>query len=341
MRVTQVLVKFELLNNEAQNACTFSSSGNKPFGDLSRLNEQEKPQYPFMTLELNEGILDGSLLEFNASEQKTTAFMSTSVSGENCKFQNVWVEGTLDKPYKFIGITLDFGLYYPKKVTVEYYQKNIKLNHKTIDNIDNTWVYVDMRANDIDKVRVVFDESWAPFEYAWLQEFLFGNVIEWTTNDVISGKLQEETDIISKVIPNDTFSLVIYSKRDEFNVINPTGAYAYLLPNQRFKIREFVHDLDHDTGNVKSTREINLGSFYLDSWESMFNKQIKFNLVSPLAQLDKTKYKKSPMYKGTSADNAYDALKAVFSDCEYDNYLLDEELKNVFLTGYIPVCTHK
>ncbi len=110
-----------------------------------------------MTLELNQGILNGELKHFNITEQNNLTFMSTSVSDENCKFNNVWVQGKLNNKYKFIGLTLDFGIYYPKRITVEYYQNNIKMLHKTIDEIDNTWIYVDMKANDIYNLKVIFE----------------------------------------------------------------------------------------------------------------------------------------------------------------------------------------
>ena len=44
--------------------------------------------------------------------------------------------------------------------------------------IDNSWIYCALHGKEINKVKVNFDESWAPFQYANLQEFIFGNVIE-------------------------------------------------------------------------------------------------------------------------------------------------------------------
>ena len=90
---------------------------------------------------------------------------------------------------------------------------------------------------------------------------MFGNILEWTTDDIISGNLQEETDIISKVIPNDTLPLTIYSKTDDFNVLNPKGSYSYLLPNQRFKVKQTIYNLDSETQKIISLNEINLGFF--------------------------------------------------------------------------------
>ena len=343
MRVTDAKINFELINITAQNECTFSSSTAKNFSNLSLLNIQNKLQKPFMTLEQNQGILDGNLRNFTSSEQTNIAFFSDNVSDSDCLFSNVYVTATLGNSYNFIGVTLDFGKFYPKKVTVEYYKNNIKMSQKTIDEIDNSKIFFNMRALAIDKVKVVFEESWTPYQYANLQEFLLGSVIEWTSNDIVNSNLQEETDIISKVIPNDTLSLTIYSKDEDFNVINPRNAYSYLLPNQKLTVTEIVYTLDDITGEILDTQEISMGQFYLDTWESINSTQVKFNLVSPLAQLDKTQFKNSNMYDGTanSSNSAYTVLQNIFSDIGWTDYDIDNSLQNIYLKGYIPVCTHK
>ena len=149
MRVTDTVINFELINVEAQNNCVFSCSGNKSFGNLNLLNVQTKRQNTFMNFELNQAILNGSLVDFSTDEQTNIAFFSQTVSDENCMFDNIWVQGDLLQRYNFVGITLDFGESYPKKVTVEYYQDNLRVLHKTIDEIDNSWIYCDMHGKEI------------------------------------------------------------------------------------------------------------------------------------------------------------------------------------------------
>ena len=341
MRVTDTIVNFELINNDAQNSAIFSSSGNKNFGNLELSNIQTKKQTPFMDFELNQSILDGSLTDFCQKEQTNIAFFSNQVSDENCKFQSVWVQANLSQRQNFIGITLDFGEFFPKKVTVEYFKDNLRMLHKTIDEIDNSWIYFNLHGKEINKVKVNFDESWAPFQYANLQEFIFGNVIEWTSDDIISANFQEETDIISKVLPNNTLNLVIYSKDDDFNVLNPRSSYEYLLPGQKFKIKGKIYEIDDESREIQVQKDFQVGEFFLDSWESLYNKQVMFNLISPLAALDKTKFKKSRMYTGQRFDNAYQILEEIFLDANFANYQLDESLRNAYISGYIPVCSHK
>ena len=316
MRVTETRINFELINIEAQNNCTFTSSGAKNFSNLSLLNIQSKIQKPFVTLELNQGVLNGSLRNFKSNEQRNIGFFSNNTSNGNCKFTDVWAKASLGNQYNFIGVTLDFGEFYPKKVTVEYYKNNVKMASKTIDEIDETWAFFNLKAINIDEVKVIFEESWAPYQYANLQELLLGDIIEWTTEHIVNSNLQEETDIISKVIPNDTLSLTIYSKDEDFNILNPKNSYGYLLPNQKLTVTEIIREIDEETKQEIERQEISMGQFYLDKWESINRTQIKFNLVSPLAQLDKTQFKKSNMYTGTATSaTAFTQFTFLFCCC--------------------------
>ncbi len=168
---------------------------------------------------------------------------------------------------------------------------------------------------------------------------MFGNIIDFDNADIISANFQEETDAISKVLPNDTISLTVFSNDDDFNVLKPRGVFAFLQTDQRFQIFETVMD----TKNMP-TKKYFLGNFYLDTWKSEGNQKITFNLVSPLGLLDKSQFKKSRMYSGLQSDNAKSVLEEIFHDAGWhtkNDVDIDSSLEKIYLTGYIPVCTHK
>lgn len=340
MRVTNTFATFELLNLVAQESAVFSSSGNRSFCNLDLLGTMYKKTPDFGTFELNKGqFLDSNFSHLNPSEIDYLAFLSNSSSDENCEYNNVWIQADLDIPRNFIGVTLDFGNWFPKKIRLDFYKENIQASSVQIDDIDETWVYADSPGGMIDRVRITFLESYFPYELAYLQEFLFGNIIDFESKDIISANFQEETDIISKVLPNDTISITVFSSDDYFNVLRPGGAFAYLQTDQKFQVFETVTDTE-----TNETTEYFMGNFYLDTWQTETNKRIKFNLVSPLGLLDKTQFKKSRMYAGnTHTDNAKQVLTDIFTDAgrKTDEFEIDDSLSNIYLTGYIPVCTHK
>ena len=90
MRITDTIVNFELINNDAQNSAIFSSSGNKNFGNLELLNIQTKKQTPFMDFELNQSILDGSLTNFYQEEQTNIALFKKSRMYTGQGFDNAY-----------------------------------------------------------------------------------------------------------------------------------------------------------------------------------------------------------------------------------------------------------
>lgn len=338
MRVTNTFATFELLNLVAQKNAVFSSSSNRNFCDLSSLSTMHKAPIDFGTFELNKWqFLDENFTHLDPIKVNDLAFVSTTTSDENCKYSNIWVQADLHIPQNFIGITLDFGKRFPKKIQVDFYKENILVESKQIDNINETWIYRDSPGGTIDRIKVAFLESYFPFELAYLQEFLFGNIIDFETKDIIAASFQEETDVISKVLPNDTISLTVFSDNDYFSVLRPGGAFAHLQTDQRFQVFETLKD----TQKGEFTKYF-LGNFYLDTWQSEANQRIKFNLISPLGLLDKTQFKKSRMYLGSANDNAKKVLKEIIMDAGWEeNFQIDDSLEGIYLTGYIPVCTHK
>lgn len=340
MRVTSTHATFDLLNLAAQETVTFSSSENRSFCNLELLNVMHKIVPNFGTFELNTGqFLCGEFGHLDPQKIDSLAFLSTTASDENCKYKNIWVQADLSTPQDFIGVTLDFGEWHPKKIRVQFFKNKVEVGSSTIDNIEKNWAYVPAPGNGIDTIKLTFLESRFPFELARLQEFLLGNIIDFENDEIISANFQEETDAISKVLPNDTLTLTVFSNSDDFNVLKPRGAFAFLQTDQRFQVFETIIDTENDT-----TEEHFLGDFYLDTWKSETNQKITFNLVSPLGLLDKSQFKKSRMYSGLQSDNAKAVLEEIFYDAGWhmkNNIEIDSSLEDIYLMGYIPVCTHK
>ncbi len=66
MPETKVMVEMDLTENGIVSDSTPSSTNNSTFADISKINEEHTPYSPFMTLEHNICILDGSLDVFDS-----------------------------------------------------------------------------------------------------------------------------------------------------------------------------------------------------------------------------------------------------------------------------------
>ena len=327
MLITTPYVRFEMMTSSQE--FNFSSSGNQPFANISRLRVENKEDKDFISLELNKSVLNYTL--DNADNLNNLAFVSNTLSDNNCQFNNVYVLAQSNDPKSFLALSLDFGVNFPKKVRVVYESSDPQNNRETtIDNIDDRYVFVNIRAQSVNRVYVYFLESWAPFGFAYLQKTDFGVVYEWSKDDIIDLIVNEETPYFCTTLPIDTAKLTVYLTSDQFDMLNNDNILNYVSQDQKFKISEEIEDTE--TGEVKT---VNFGTYYLDDLKNESEHKVTFNLSTILSKLDKKDFRISDMYG--IGNSSYDVILSIFTEAGFSNYVeIDESLKNEYLKGYIP-----
>lgn len=327
MLITTPYVRFEMVTSSQE--FNFSSSGNQPFANMSRLRVEDKEDKDFISLELNKSVLNYTL--DNADNLNNLAFVSNTLSDNNCQFNNVYVLAQSNDPKSFLALSLDFGVNFPKKVRVVYESSDPQNNRETtIDNIDDRYVFVNIRAQSVNRVYVYFLESWAPFGFAYLQKTDFGVVYEWSKDDIIDLIVNEETPYFCTTLPIDTAKLTVYLTSDQFDMLNNDNILNYVSQDQKFKISEEIEDTE--TGEVKT---VNFGTYYLDDLKNESEHKVTFNLSTILSKLDKKDFRISDMYG--IGNSSYDVILSIFTEAGFSNYVeIDESLKNEYLKGYIP-----
>lgn len=327
MLITTPYVRFEMVTSSQE--FNFSSSGNQPFANISRLRVEDKEDKDFISLELNKSVLNYTL--DNADNLNNLAFVSNTLSDNNCQFNNVYVLAQSNDPKSFLALSLDFGVNFPKKVRVVYESSDPQNNRETtIDNIDDRYVFVNIRAQSVNRVYVYFLESWAPFGFAYLQKTDFGVVYEWSKDDIIDLIVNEETPYFCTTLPIDTAKLTVYLTSDQFDMLNNDNILNYVSQDQKFKISEEIEDTE--TGEVKT---VNFGTYYLDDLKNESEHKVTFNLSTILSKLDKKDFRISDMYG--IGNSSYDVILSIFTEAGFSNYVeIDESLKNEYLKGYIP-----
>ena len=328
MLITTPYVRFEMVTPSQE--FNFTSSGNQSFADISLLKVEDKEDKDFISLELNKSVLNYTL--DNADNLNNLAFVSSALSDNNCQFNNVYVLAQSNEPKNFCALSLDFGMNFPKKIRVVYESSDSGNNRETIiDNIDDRYVIVNMRAQSVTRIYIYFLESFAPFEFAYLQKADFGVIYKWSKDDIIDLIVNEETPYFCTTLPVDTARLTVYIPNDQFDMINSNNVLDYVNKYQKFKISEKIEDTE--TGEVKT---INFGTYYLDELKNESEHKVTFNLSTILSKLDKNDFRTSDMYGiGNSSYNVVlDILMA--ADISPNDVEIDESLKNEYLRGYIP-----
>ena len=329
MPKTKVMVEMDLTDVNIVGDSTSSAINNSTFADISKINEEHTPYSPFMTLEHNICILDGSLEVFD-SENLDLSYFSSTLSDDDC-ISNDKITIDFGESHSIAGVGLDFGTdSFPDKVTLTYFYENKILDAN--DFYPNNQKYTEKYGCEgFNKIEIEMSTTKFPRMFTRLQSIEYGFKYSWQGENIISCQVNEEVNPVSSKVPINTCSVTIYDKSNEFNILNPQGVYKYLQTKQKFNIYSVVNDTQRQ-----------MGVYFLDTWDGNKPYEITFNLISPLGILDRTTY-----FEGGIIDEmptAYDCLVDILNDAGLKidtDYTISNDLKNTTVLGLIPICSHK
>lgn len=334
--ITNPKVTIDLINQNLQSRITWTSSENQSFGNLSLLNVPNKLSPDFSTFELNETVLDNTI----GYEIKNIAFMSTSISNENCSFGQVWVQGEFDTEVDFYDATLNFGINFPRHIQIAYIDINDSvIDSDDFDNIDSGTFHITRAQVGVKKILIEFLQSYAPYQYAHLQEFIIGDNIVFDKNTITDLKTNETTDSISNTLEIDTASLEVYAKQGDNDIFNSSNIKYFIKKNQKMKFEVEITD-----NNI--TKNIFLGYYYCKEITLYENGKIRIECYSLLGIMDKVIYGASPFSENnkTGADfinTIFTVLAIRIGGNATDYYEIDATALPVvnqnIVSGYIPV----
>lgn len=334
--ITNPKVTIDLINQNLQSRITWTSSENQSFGNLSLLNVPNKLSPDFSTFELNETVLDNTI----GYEIKNIAFMSTSISNENCSFGQVWVQGEFDTEVDFYDATLNFGINFPRHIQIAYIDINDSvIDSDDFDNIDSGTFHITRAQVGVKKILIEFLQSYAPYQYAHLQEFIIGDNIVFDKNTITDLKINETTDSISNTLEIDTASLEVYAKQGDNDIFNSSNIKYFIKKNQKMKFEVEITD-----NNI--TKNIFLGYYYCKEITLYENGKIRIECYSLLGIMDKVIYGASPFTENntTGADfinTIFTVLAIRIGGNATDYYEIDATALPVvnqnIVSGYIPV----
>jgi hypothetical protein len=147
-------------------------------------------------------------------------------------------------------------------------------------------------------------------------------------DNLVNANLLEQVDLLGNELTINTLDFVVYSDDDRFNILNPQGVYATLQQRQELKAYKVT------------TNEIsNMGTFFIDSWQSKNDNKMEFKGIDLIGLLDKTTFD-GGIYTDITAKNL---ITLIFTSAGFDStyYSISSEIENILIRGYIPVCTHR
>lgn len=315
-RITYFECTYGLINNTAMEEASITGTSIKSFSNPSTLVD-DPINYNYMTLEHNYFILDGSLSEFPSTFN--TPFFSSTTSDEDGEFSNpVTISVTFSRPQNFYGLTFNFEADYPEEIKIETWDFSGKKETHIVE--PDTKLYVaPITAINIVTINIEFTKAF-PYRYVKLVGLVFGQELVWGENEINSGDLLLETDMISDKISINTLDLSIIDKNNSYNLANEEGMHLYLQKKQEVYAYEYLNN-----------QQIFLGKYFLDSF-SWDTNMVKLNCVSYMGLLDNAQFYEGDIYNGTLAGTL---LEQIFDVAGIEDYVIDAETYNTPVYGTI------
>ena len=312
-----------VVNNEAQSSAVFSNNYEYAYwSDLKVPFTNKSPTYKYATFEQNYYRADGTFFIL-PEETEAVVYSYTAATSKNI-LGTIGI--TLQKNYSIRGLTIDFGDAYPSKfkiTSVEYeYTYEITDGHfETTDIIGET-----------NYIIITPIEMSGGSQRLRIDNILLGIGLNYLNDDIESCSITEDVSGIAESIPSYTLNLTILDKDKKYNVDNDSSFINFLHTGQDVIASAAI---EFDDG---SQEWIQMEHLYLSDWRSQSGKM-------SLTAKDRFSFLEGSYVNANyiGAKNMYDLAEDILQDAglEYDEYVLDEYLKDLSITAPIQNLKHK
>lgn len=326
---TEPMINVMLVDVTAKDDSTPSITDNASFANVQLLKDENHTVNDYMTLEWNYSILDGTMQHMpdNLANAEYPVFSEemSDASGEYEQDHDFVAQFT--GPHSSAGISFSFVGDFPKEITVTWYKQDGTVLIEKVFRPDRENYFCDYKVEDYYKVAASFSGSVTPYRFLKIQNVEYGYELIFASETIREAKVLEEVDPISAELRINTLDFTVYDPSREFNILNQKGKYSLFQSRQEIRAREIVNGFS-----------IDMGTFYLESKESQNEVEISFHAVDGLGIIDKTNFIKGKIYNNATAQTIIDEIMA---SAGWEKYEIANELKNVRLSGYIGICSHR
>lgn len=329
MTKTEPVITVELTDVTAKEDSTPSITGNSTFANVSLLNNDDNILSDYMTLEWNQAVLDGSMqhLPDNLSSVGFPVF-SNDMSGDDRETNDIWqFQSVFSNSHSSAGISFEFLTDFPEKILVTWYGKDGNILSNGTFYPDSLNYACENKVENYYKVVAKFEKTTVPYRYLKIANVKYGYDILFRSENIIKATILEEVDPLSAELRINTLNFTVHDPSMDFNILNQKGKYSLFQSRQRIKAKEIVNG-----------SPLEMGTFYLEDKESNSETEISFRAIDAIGIIDKTKFLKGRIYQDEKVSVI---VSEIMQSAGWDRYEISEELKDITLNGYIPVCTHR
>lgn len=325
---TSTIIEYGAVDVTAKADSELSVNNTQDFSNLSELKKNNFAEVKYSTLEKNHFVLDGK--SENMGDNPSVAWWSKRMSNYQGNFiPSLTMTISFSQAHSSMGLTFTFSKYaYCNNLRLRYYDSSdTKIFDETYQP-DNYEYFCEGTVTNYRKIEITFYDTNVPYRYLKLYKIMYGRAVLFEGDNLINANLLEQVNLLSDELSINTLDFTVYSEDDRFNILNPSGVYSTLQQRQPLNVYQ-----------QKQDEITNMGTFYIDSWQSKNDNKMEFSGIDLIGLLDKTTFD-GGMYANVTAKNLIDAI-FTSAGIDTDSYSIQSEIQNISLTGYIPVCTHR
>lgn len=248
-------VEFKIVDVNANNAVTATSTTANSVSNLSQLTDGVQTAPKYMTLEKNYILLDGSFTPM-PDENPLTGWYSKDVSGSNYTFAN---PQTLQFDFNVDITSIGFTAYYataPRKVKITAYNAaGAVISEKTFEATGTKQIY-EMPVTAYRKVIFTFIETELPYRRVKLNEVVFGIEQQYDESDLVSLDAIYSADITASALPSRQLTFKFNNVEKKYNLLKPDGIYQYLQDRQQITASVSIDGTPISLGTFYFTKAI-------------------------------------------------------------------------------------
>lgn len=336
VRETKAEIQFDFIDTTAKAETIPNFSAQAVFSKGNQiLNDNTKKSIKIATLEKEFWKLDGTFMNLGYKDitSEEIGFVSDVISNDRGMFETPpIITFNFSTIHSSIGLTLffdDLTNNYAKKMRIKFYNNDTVLSNQIVENTKIRYTYSN-KVENYNKVEIEFLETSLPYRRIRLIDIIFGIIQIYDDEQIVNCNLTREFNPFSENIPSHEMTFEIDNLSKEFNLINPSGIYAYLQKRQLVTVRIGV------VLENKTIEFIEMGKYYLNEWETK-NLTVTLKAKDILSFLEELTYSNSEVQSKTLSEFAIEILNSV----GITEYVIDASMNNITASTSIPETTVK
>jgi hypothetical protein len=340
-----VEVVLKIADPDAIADASSSDNGASYLSDSSKVvREIEKNADPYLTLEQNMWLLDGSRKTIPKVADNDNGYIGDILSGEKGGFtdKSPTLSITFTKTHRNIipAITITWGKVYgefAEDFVVIAYDGDIEVAHKEVTGNKKVTSVVEVDIVNYDRIDIIVLRWCLPCRRARIEEVFVGMSKVYTKSELFGFSSSQTIDPISTSLPKSEVSFSIDNSDNAYNPYNVRGMSKYLMERQEVKTR---YGFKFDEG----IEWIEGGTYYLSEWDAAQN-----GITAEFTARDLLEFMFAEHFKGVYNPNGtdlYSLAEALFEEANLPlgsdgnvRWVIDEKLKSIYTVAPLPIDT--